>query len=236
MWCQNNTNQTRWQKQFLLQNMPKIKYIVIAGPQSCGKTTALEFLKAKYSDRLIFHKEINPYTVSNKAKLGSIVADNKIEHLIHSEVLKRIENINGNAMNYVAETEIFHLAYVLMLNGKKDYRKKMKEYIKALGKREFYVIFINTQPEISFKRRKDEYMARIRKEAVKRGMKRSVENKFRKEMLQKYEERIKEIYPNLITVYNDISFAKNKNIINNGSNSKKKFLGLVEKELIRILA
>jgi thymidylate kinase len=215
--------------------MSKIKYIVIAGPQSCGKTTAIEFLKAKYSDRFIFHPEINPYTVSKKAALGSIVTNNKIEHLIHSEVLKRIKNINGSTKSYIAETEIFHLAYILMLRGKSYYRKKMEEYIKALGKQELYVIFINTQPEISFKRREKEYLVRISKEVKRRCIQGLVVNKFKKEMLQKYEERIKEMYPNLITVYNDISFAEAKCTINNSDLDLAVFTNSVERALLQML-
>lgn len=205
----------------------RINYIVIAGPQSSGKTTAWQYLKEKYANLADFNPEINPYTLFKNTQLGSIVATKKMQKKIHQADLTRIKNITINKTQ-VTETCLFHLVYYALIVGSDFYHQAWQDYKQALSSFNLKIIFINTLPEISFARRRENYQQRIDNEIKTRQLKGEKARTFSKETMAKYKQRINDIYPWWMKVYQDIDYAKTKVMIQNNHQFLDKFLGEVD--------
>ena len=200
---------------------------MIAGPQSSGKTTAWQYLKDKYSHLADFHPEINPYTLFKNTQLGSIIATAKMQKKIHQADLFRIKNIRTNKIQ-VTETCLFHLVYYGLIIGTEFYYQAWQDYKQALSRFNLKIIFINTLPEISFARRRDNYQQRIVNEIETRQLKGEKADTFSKETMAKYKQRINDIYPWWMKVYQDIDYAKAKIMIENNHQFLDKFLKEVD--------
>ena len=74
----------------MIKEMQRI--LVIAGPQSAGKTTAIDFLKNKYGIEIEFYGEISQFDLfPQKGRLGGLVVD--------------IENNERSQENFLAEVD-----------------------------------------------------------------------------------------------------------------------------------
>lgn len=156
------------------------KLIVLAGPQSSGKTTALNLLKEKYPN-LTFLPEINPFTFQ-KNHLGGAFADTDMQKRITNTDLERTAGFVAKDGTYVVETGIFSLVYFERVFGAKKAEKQLKKYLTLYKKLNPTIIFIDTKPKFSWQRRKPYYLGRV-KIAAK-------DLKTQKEMMKTYKQMI----------------------------------------------
>jgi len=212
------------------------KIVVIAGPQSAGKTTATNFLANKYKDKVKFYDEMNQYKLfPEKTKLGGVVVDEEMERAIHEADIKRTRKIVKEEEKALIETAMFHLVYHEKLIGREFYELADREYREVFEGVSLKVIFIDTKPEVSFRRRKPVYEARIEREIKEKGWVGEAASEFRKMMLEKYKRRMEENYPGWRRVYEEIDYAREKIIIENNERSQEDFLAEVDKEFRRMM-
>lgn len=172
--------------------------IVIAGPQSSGKSTVFNYLKEKYPQHN-FLPEINPYTFVKKDQSVHKKMDNlNIQKLIFKEDYKRTKQlVNSNDVSII-ETGIFNVVYMHNIVGKEAANKQMETYISIYKKINPYIIFVDTKPQISWKRRKTEYMERI-----------SLKEKDQsKQIMAFYKDRIFKLYPLWMYYFEYMPFKK----------------------------
>jgi len=196
--------------------------MIIAGPQSSGKTTLFNFLKKKIKNA-VFLEEINPFTLVGKKHLGGAFVDLKIEKQIINEDLKRLKKIISQKSKkelVIEETGIFHLIYLKKLANEEIRAHYFQKYFRLYNKIIPLIIFIDTKPQISWRRRKQIYLSRL---------KNITDQKQKKLMLKKYQEKIFELYPQWRWLYRYLPFRKV--IIKNSHKKKRDFL----KETLKIV-
>jgi len=201
------------------------KIIIIAGPQSSGKTTTFNFLKTIYKEA-VFVEEINPYFFVKK-HLGGALTDKKLEKKIIAEdfkILSKLKNIKKSLI--FIETGIFHIVYAEKIIGKETVDYYFKKYLNVYKYFEPIIIFIDTQPRISWKRRKNIYKKRL----INAGIKTKEENE---KFLKKYQKNIDDLYPMWIKWLNRFSYKKI--LIKNSYKSKRKFLEEAERKIGNLL-
>lgn len=202
-------------------------FITIAGPQSSGKTTAMNFLKEHYKN-WYFIDEINPYTVVGKDHFGANYTDKDLQiNLLEIELIK-LNSIESKYNSiYFDETGIFRLVYADYFYNKKLAKDYYPKYFKFYSETKSNIIFINTEPEISFFRRKDLYRERIKRMNVK--------NKKEYNMIfNKYKKTIMELYPLWLKFYEKLPFSKF--MVNNSEISENLFLKEIDKTVQMILS
>ncbi len=206
------------------KRVSNLDLVVIAGPQASGKTTGWEFLKNKYGQVADFYEEMNQNILfPEKVKLGSIIVDAKMERKIHEADIASIAEMKMRNKLRVAETLMFHVVYYEEMVDKEFYERGKKDYQEALREFQVGVIFIDTRPEVSFRRRESEYERRIKNEIERRGLGGSEAKRFRQEMRGKYLRKMKERYPLWKQVYDEIDYAE-KRVIDNNDLSEEEFL------------
>jgi len=177
------------------------KLIIIAGPQSSGKTTLFNSLKKKVKNA-VFLKEINPFTLVGKKHLGGAFVDLKLENKIIDNDLKRLIKIINQEFQkklIIEETGIFHLVYLKKLTNGKNFRYYYQKYLKVYKKFLPKIIFIDTKAQISWQRRKSIYLSRLKK---------ITDQKQKNLLLKKYRQKIFELYPQWHLLYNHLPFKK----------------------------
>lgn len=162
------------------------KLIIIAGPQSSGKTTLFNVLKNRFQSWR-FIDELNPYRVVNKDHPGAAFIDKALELKLLEEDLKVIKTID-NKRTTVIETGIFHVVYGDKFCGAKIAQKYLEKYLKLHEKLESLIFFIDTKPEVSWRRRQNKYLERIKKLGI------SDEKEVTKH-LAKYQKNLYSLYP-----------------------------------------
>ncbi len=200
-------------------------YIIIAGPQSSGKSSLLKYLKTKYPKH-IFIEEKNPASVTGKKDFGAINSGSELEKKIIEEDIKHIQEIDRKNKIIIIESDIFHCVYADYFNGKKNANKYYRRYLKAHQGFNPVIIFINTLPEISWKRRRYKYVNRIRNKKIK-------SKKEIKKLLDRYQEIILQLYPIWIKYYKKVPFKKL--MIENSYKSKNEFINEVDKIILSLL-
>jgi nicotinamide riboside kinase len=198
------------------------KLMIIVGPQSSGKTTLFNFLKTKIK-KALFLEEINPFTLVGKKHLGGAFVDLKLEKQIINEDLKRLKKIVYQPSEkelVIEETGIFHLIYLKKLANEEICTHYFQKYFRLYNKIFPLIIFIDTKPQISWQRRKQIYLSRL---------KNITDQKQKKLMLKKYREKIFELYPQWHWLYRYLPFKKI--IIKNSYKKKRDFL----KEALKIV-
>lgn len=178
----------------------KTKLIIIAGPQSSGKTTIMKLLEKKYP-HIHFIEETNQFTVIDKNHLGGAYVDNQTERHINDVVIEKIKAIDRNQSVIFIESGIMHSPYMEYYCDEKTARSYLKKYINAHEGLHPLVFFIDTKPQISWKRRRKAYIQRIDKAGITNLNK-------RKGMLDFYRTRISNIYPLWHKYFNLITFEK----------------------------
>ncbi len=206
------------------------KIFVIGGPQSSGKTTAWQFLRDKYGSRVGFYEEMSPYVLfPEKSKMGNLAVDGEMEKKIHEADVARVSKILRENEVGVVETLMFHAVYYEEFVGEEFYCQGMKDYEEVLRGVEVGVLFIDTKPEISFARRRDNYLQRVVSETERRGLKGEEARKWSEETMKKYEDRIKNRYQKWWQVFEELDYVKKKWVIENNERSEESFLSEVEK-------
>jgi len=213
-----------------------MKIVVIAGPQSAGKTTATGFLANRHKDKVKFYDEVNQYKLfPEKTKLGGVVVDEKMERAIHEADIERTRKIVKEEKRSLIETAMFHLVYHEKLIGREFYELADREYREVFEGVDLRIIFIDTKPEVSFRRRRPIYEARIEREIKEKGWIGRVASEFRRMMLEKYKKRMEENYPWWKRVYEEIDYAQEKIVIENNERSQEDFLAEVDREFRRMM-
>jgi len=180
----------------------KRKLIIIAGPQSSGKTTLFNFLKKNLKNTL-FLEEVNPFTIVGPKHLGGAFVDLALEKKIIEYDLKRLKKIiqEHKLQSIIEETGVFHLVYLKKLVNKKIFNQYLKKYL-CLYKKFFpMIVFIDTKPKISWKRRRNIYLSRIQKQGIK-------DQKQKQTFLKKYANKIFYLYDHWLNLYQTLPFKK----------------------------
>lgn len=164
----------------------KTKLIIIAGPQSSGKTTIMKLLEKKYP-YIPFIEEENQFTLVNKNHLGGAYVNDKTEKLINDVVIAKIKEIDRSQDIVFIESGIMHSSYAEYYCDENTAKNYLKKYIRAHIGLHPILFFIDTKPQISWRRRKKTYIQRINRAGVTNPQK-------RKEMLEFYHTRINNIY------------------------------------------
>lgn len=197
------------------KRVSNLDLVVIAGPQASGKTTGWEFLKNKYGQMADFYEEINPYVVfPEKAKLGGLVVTPEMQLELHKVDIDILRKAVKTDKLKVFETLMFHGVY---------YPQGLSDYKKVLERKKVGIIFIDVKPEISFRRRKKEYLRRIEQEINEKKLIGEEAGEFEREMMDKYRQRIEKLYPLWKRVYDEIDYAE-KRVIDNNDLSEEEFL------------
>lgn len=201
------------------------KYIIIAGPQSSGKSTLLKYLKEKHPN-WHFIEEKNPASVTGKKDFGAINSESELERKIIEEDILHIKKINRkNKKVIIIESDIFHYVYARYFIGKKEANDFFKQYLQAHQGYDPLVIFIKTTPSISWERRKPEYIKRIKN-------KRITDEKTVIKHLDQYKKIIEDLYPLWLKCYDKIPFKKLT--IENLHGKKAEFLKKAEKIILSL--
>ncbi len=188
------------------------KLIIIAGPQSSGKTTVFQFLQKKFPS-FRFVPETNMYSVADKNHRGAAYVKKDLEIKIVEKDLEKIEKISRSVRTVVMETGIFHLMYLEAIADKETAELYYLKYRKAHGKLQPVILFIDTKPAVSWKRRKPIYEKRIK--CLK-------EPKEKKQVMQKYSSTIERFYPLWHKWYKKFPFEKY--MIRNSYKTEEAFL------------
>ncbi|KKP66153.1 MAG: hypothetical protein UR68_C0035G0014 [Candidatus Roizmanbacteria bacterium GW2011_GWA2_35_19] len=197
--------------------------IVISGPQSSGKTTVFNYLKGRLKD-FSFVEEINPYIVKKSSHPRYISPSGKFQEELSLMTLKKIKLLNSNK-NYVFETGPMQIVYVEKYSGFKAANLYLKKYLKILKSFNPTIIFIDSKPEISFKRRKKKYLERIKEYRL--------EDK-EKEILGEYKQKIIDLYPLWLKWLDRYPYKKI--VINNNNKTKRQFIDEVSKIILSLLS
>lgn len=177
----------------------KSHYIIIAGPQAAGKTTALKFL-SQYYPNVCFFRESREIANSKYKIQGAVSITKKDEIQAISIDFKRMQAVLERLENkiYIDECNIFNLAHASMHGILiKEY---FKDYCNLLERLNTRIFFLDIKPEISWQRREKQYRERIK----------SFPPREQETMMQEYKKYIEAVYPNLLKLYNKITLPKFK--------------------------
>ena len=202
-------------------------FVTIAGPQSSGKTTALEHLRKKHSD-WFFIEDINPYTIAGENHPGGAYTSEELEIKISEIVLAKIASVkNRYNQNSAIEAGIFHLVFMKFFGRKKLVDLFYPQYTNLYNDLNSFIIFIDTKPEVSFSRRKEIYIERIKKMGI-------TDKKLFASKLKKYQDIVFRLYPHWLKFYEKIPYPKVS--IKNSDISKQQFLNEIDREVKSFLS
>lgn len=192
------------------------KFIVISGPQSSGKTTIFSHLSKKYGNKKIrFIPEISPYTESGTDH-PRLLSPYEIQENLTKKTLTLLENIDKNS-DYVMETGPMQIVYIEKYTGIEKAENYFKKYLKIITPLKPVIVFVETKPEISFRRRKNKYVERIKRHGLLSK---------KEELLEQYEKKIYDLYPLWHKWLDKYPFEKI--VVKNNYKTKKKFISEME--------
>lgn len=190
----------------------RTRLIIVAGPQSSGKSTLFSLLKSQVA-QCQFLPEINPYKfVSKNESITKSVDSREIQLEILKEELERAKTLIGKPGTHIIETGIFSVVYLHDLFGEKKAQESLNEYLSIYKELNPHIVFIDTKPNESWKRRKGEYIHRIGH--IDKGQK--------EEILKKYQQRIHRLYPLWLKYFESIPLPKT--VIKNSYKNRDTFL------------
>ncbi len=197
--------------------------ILIAGPQSSGKTTLFNHLKNFYY-QAIFQPEINPYTFSANHSGGAFTSG-ELQKQISLATIHQFKKlvIKSKTTLIFWETGFMNLAYIKKDLPTNDYFYFKNLYLKLLKTAEVKLLFIETQPRVSWQRRKDTYFKRVKQYLKDNQIIDEVkQEEITKIRMSKYKNNIWLMYPlfkETIKVLNLPTY-----FLKNNTNSLEKFL------------
>jgi deoxyadenosine/deoxycytidine kinase len=162
------------------------RLITIAGPQSSGKTTFLNVLKNRYQSWRFIPEAFS--------------FDKKLELKIIKNELSLLKSLDDKRTT-VIETGIFHLVYSEKICGAKIAQNYFKKYLAVYKKFEPLIFFIDTKPEVSWRRRQDKYLDRIKSLGI------NDEQEIAKR-LSKYQKNLYALYPLWLKYLEKIPYQK----------------------------
>ncbi len=136
--------------------------ILITGPQSSGKTTLFNYLKNQYP-KARFQPEINPYSILAKHS-GSAFVTEDLQTEISRLTIKQFRAFSNLPQSTLIlwETGFMNLAYMQRDLKPKNYSHFKNLYLKLAHSTDMKAIFIDTKPQVSWQRRKDIYLNRVK--------------------------------------------------------------------------
>lgn len=201
--------------------------ITIAGPQSSGKTVAVNYLKKKHPSWGML-EVIDPYTIGGMEHPGAAYTDRDLQvNMMKIELIKLNSLRNKNNPIFMGELGIFRLVYTHYFYHKKLAGEYFDKYIDVYNDFDSSIIFIDTKPEISFQRRKNKYVERIKNRGI-------TDKKSFDQALKKYQDTIFHLYPHWLRFYEKINFPKA--LIKNSYISESEFLNEIEKTVSSLLS
>ncbi len=198
-------------------------FITVSGPQSSGKSTVFKYLKGRYTKHGIkFISEINPYEFK-KSDHPRYLSTHGIQETLTKMTLASLKKITSK-INHIMETSPMQIVYVEKYEGLKKANLYFKKYIEIVKKLDPILIFIDTKPDISFRRRKQIYIARIKKH--------NLQDK-QKQLLNEYKNKIFDLYP-LWDKWLE-KFPYKKIIVKNSYKSEDKFINEIDRIIQSLL-
>ncbi len=204
--------------------MPKL--VIVSGPQSSGKTTLMNHIKANHKD-WFFVDEINPAFITGNKDHGAFHTGPELEKKIIEKSLNIINNLDMKKNVTFLETGIFAIVFARYLMDEKTADEFYRQFLKAFEGLELYVIFINTVPQVSWERRKEKYLKRIKNNG-------EVDKDLIDKHLNRYKKIITELYPLMLKFYDELPFPKT--MIENSNKEKSTFLKEAEKIIFSLLS
>jgi thymidylate kinase len=146
-------------------------FFVIAGPQCAGKSTAKNYLYARYMSQsaanlhpprnLALLQEMRQLVMHERAIHSGIFIDAETEDEIIRRDLERLEIIRDSASDrvYLDETNIFTLAHARRHSV--TIEQSLRRYRELLQSLNANVIFFSASPSLSWTRRKPRYEERV---------------------------------------------------------------------------
>jgi len=175
------------------------KLVIIAGPQSSGKTTLFNVLKNRYPN-LRFIDEVNVYQLAGENHPGGAFSDKTLELKLLEEDLNRLKNVDDKRTT-VIETGIFHLVYCEKFCGRDTARIYLEKYVQIYNKLQPLLFFIDTKPEISWRRRQEKYKDRIARAGI-------TDEKDIIKKLSRYQKHLFALYPIWLKFFDKIPYEK----------------------------
>lgn len=193
--------------------------ITISGPQSSGKSTVLEYIRKNYPTVPII-PETNPFTVIEKNHLGGAHITPQQEELILEKDIEIIQSIDRTLPLIVFECGIMHMMYAEEQFSSLETQDYYDRFLAAHNGLEMVVIFIDTTPVVSWKRRKKTYEQRLAKKGI-------IDKAEISKFMEKYRATIFNRYPLWMKWFHKLPYKKM--IIENNHNSESKFLAEFKK-------
>lgn len=162
------------------------RIIVVAGPQSSGKTTLFNLMKGRHPGwpRV---GEFNPYTVRGSGHRGGAFASRQLELEITRRDLEAVSALVPGT-DCLVETGPFHLAYLERYCGLGTAEAYFPRYLQVYNRLNPFIIFIDTAPGASWLRRQPVYEARLDRNGV-------TDPAMQEAALGKYRRFMEEMYP-----------------------------------------
>ncbi len=196
--------------------------VFISGSQSAGKTTLFNYLKNFYPQAK-FQPEINPYTVVGKHSGGAFVTTDLQKEIsrLTAEQFKILSKPAKEGLVFW-ETGFMNLAYVLRNGKDENYLYFKKEYLKLARLAEVKIVFIDTRPEVSWQRRRANYLKRVQEYLEDNHIKEEKREEVTQQRMAKYKKNLWLMYPlfkETLKVLNLPTY-----VIENNGNSLEEFL------------
>ena len=172
-----------------------ISYIIIAGPQASGKSTAKKHIEKTFKNVIVL-EEAAEILLRQKGISGGAFVDVDFERdLLDFDLKKMRKCLEGRNVIYVDETNIFSSAHAKIRDPEVG-EELFSGYVQMLNRFNTGIIFTHVNPEASLKRKETVYMKRYQ----------SLDDfRHKMELSRKY---ILQIYPHLIDVFKRLDFPK----------------------------
>jgi thymidylate kinase len=195
-------------------NVKKPLYILIAGPQASGKSTAVRLL-GEILPGSVIHNECGAFVLSSMRDSGGAFVTEEMERkILECEFAKLCGVAEGI---HVDETGVFSLAHARGLGFGEMADEFLPRILDELEKFDVRIVFIDTDPDVSWDRRKHVY--------IDRG--------FLDDEMQEARAKIDRTYGELKKLYEELSFEKV--LIENNSSDLGAFRGKIEKTINHFL-
>lgn len=197
-------------------------FISIAGPQSAGKTTAFKYLSKKYAKRgILFQMDMNPY-IFKKSDHPKYISTQDFQEDLNRETIKLLQSIDRNT-DVIMENGPMQVVYIEAYSGKRKAEEYFRKYVKLLKRLDPVIIMVDAKPKLSFKRRINEYLRRIKKHKLQKQA---------QTILDQYEKKIIDLYPLWNKWFKRFPFKKI--LIKNSYKKQEKYLAEIETVINKI--
>lgn len=197
-------------------------FIIITGPQSSGKTSSFKHLK-KLHKRAKFIEEVTPYDFKGSDH-PKYISTYGIQEALAKKTIALLKKIDPKD-NYFMETGPMQIVYLEKYSGLKQANFYYEKFLRIMEHWNPILVFIDTKPEISFKRRRNTYLERIKKHKLQDS---------RKTVMNTYREKIFRLYPLWHKWLKKFPFKKV--IIKNSYKSEAEFKANLDKVILSLIS